>query len=884
MVEELENKYDRFKREFDIDIELIESAALAGESGTISLVNYYNKTEMDGLLASKEDVLNLSNYYNKTQVDSALVNKADANSLNNYILSSQKGVSGGIAPLDNFGKISSDKLADNPSNTKYLRGDQTWQVLDKTIVGLSNVDNTSDASKPISTSTQTALDTKVAKGSQVFSVKDYGAVGDGSTDDIVAINAAISAAQTAGGGIVYFPPGTYIIGTWSGTSGTNQHRAITLLPGVSLRGAGRGVSIIKVAASVGNYFTMAGPATTSIDLSGIHIEELTFDGNNNNNTVASPTTMATDNNYRAAIVVYTGSRVTIRNCRFTNMNAIWTTTINGTGTDHRIEGNLYDNYGNSSARHDSSTIFISGSRSHVTKNVFVGGGNLASFTAIEMHGDNQVITGNIIAGFFRGANLCGGQSTVSTTGVIFSNNEIRGCSVGLELWSTQKTGNSTGIALQDCIIAQNQIEIDYDAWATVYAYARAGIMLNSSGNYGIGNLSIQDNQIRYLSFTTTPVSGDLASSGISYYRATTVSGIVDNTIKIMHNKITGSPGPGIYLQPKSIIKRLNIEKNTIVNPATNAATNPNSAYRVGVKLEAVQDSFADVTINDNSIIDDRGTAVITAGVDLVNCSVAITNGEAQNNILHVSDSSASIATYKASATTSAAMYVRHRAFKYVGVINPTLYGSQIIDPTNGVIYTQQAFPYGTTWSPGQANPVIPGMRLTSGYYIGPAGTRSTVAMVANTEYAVPIYISGTGSISTMGIEVTAAGTAGTLIRLGLRGDNGTGQPGTLILDAGTLAGDAITASGIEITGLSQSLTPGLYWFTATAQSTGGTLPTLRAQTGDMVPVAAPTLASSIGSASSTGYVTGATVTGALPSTYTVSTRTFTPPRVVAKCT
>ncbi len=43
---------------------------------------------------------------------------------------------------------------------QYRRGDKTWQTLDKTAVGLSNVDNTSDAGKPISTLTQTALDTK----------------------------------------------------------------------------------------------------------------------------------------------------------------------------------------------------------------------------------------------------------------------------------------------------------------------------------------------------------------------------------------------------------------------------------------------------------------------------------------------------------------------------------------------------------------------------------------------------------------------------------------------------------------------------------------------------------------------------------------------------
>ncbi len=44
--------------------------------------------------------------------------------------------------------------------TDYYRGDKTWQVLDKSAVGLGNINNTSDLNKPISSATQTALDLK----------------------------------------------------------------------------------------------------------------------------------------------------------------------------------------------------------------------------------------------------------------------------------------------------------------------------------------------------------------------------------------------------------------------------------------------------------------------------------------------------------------------------------------------------------------------------------------------------------------------------------------------------------------------------------------------------------------------------------------------------
>lgn len=44
-----------------------------------------------------------------------------------------------------------------------------------------------------------------------FSVKDYGAIGDGNTDDTLAVLATFQAAKDSGGGTVYFPPGRYKI-------------------------------------------------------------------------------------------------------------------------------------------------------------------------------------------------------------------------------------------------------------------------------------------------------------------------------------------------------------------------------------------------------------------------------------------------------------------------------------------------------------------------------------------------------------------------------------------------------------------------------------------------------------------------------------------------
>lgn len=53
------------------------------------------------------------------------------------------------------------------TTAQYWRGDKSWQTLNKAAVGLANVDNTSDANKPVSTATQTALDLKANDDSVV---------------------------------------------------------------------------------------------------------------------------------------------------------------------------------------------------------------------------------------------------------------------------------------------------------------------------------------------------------------------------------------------------------------------------------------------------------------------------------------------------------------------------------------------------------------------------------------------------------------------------------------------------------------------------------------------------------------------------------------------
>lgn len=100
-------------------------------------------------------------------------------------------------------------------------------------------------------------------GYQVFNVKDplYGAVGDGVTDDTVAIQAASTACNAAGGGNLYFPKGRYLI-----TADVTVTRLVTVI------GDGAGVSKI-----VGNANTRS-LNVTGAEANGAHeIRSIGFD-------------------------------------------------------------------------------------------------------------------------------------------------------------------------------------------------------------------------------------------------------------------------------------------------------------------------------------------------------------------------------------------------------------------------------------------------------------------------------------------------------------------------------------------------------------------------------------------------------------------------------
>lgn len=93
------------------------------------------------------------------------------------------------------------------------------------------------------------------KGGAVFNVRAYGAKGNGTTDDTEAIKSAKEAASEAGGGIVYFPAGVYLV---------SSSIPVTT-PGITFEGVGQAASVIMVANSYLNGDVFAFSNLSSAD-------------------------------------------------------------------------------------------------------------------------------------------------------------------------------------------------------------------------------------------------------------------------------------------------------------------------------------------------------------------------------------------------------------------------------------------------------------------------------------------------------------------------------------------------------------------------------------------------------------------------------------------
>ena len=126
-----------------------------------------------------------------------------------------------------------------------------------------------------------------ARAQSVYDVTDFGAIGDGVTNDTVAIQRVIDSAQLAGGGTVYFPCGQYRVGMlglyhfYGGLQITSSDVTLRGAPGHCaelLPAAPNGMVLVAICPAFDNEPNYGGnkACDTQPPISGVTIEGLTF--------------------------------------------------------------------------------------------------------------------------------------------------------------------------------------------------------------------------------------------------------------------------------------------------------------------------------------------------------------------------------------------------------------------------------------------------------------------------------------------------------------------------------------------------------------------------------------------------------------------------------
>jgi hypothetical protein len=171
----------------------------------------------------------------------------------------------------------------------------------------------------------------------------------------------------------------------------------------------------------------------------------------------------------------------------------------------------------------------------------------------------------------------------------------------------------------------------------------------------------------------------------------------------------------------------------------------------------------------------------------------------------------------------------------------------------------------------------------AGQYMLPLsqGSASTSVTLGNGTLRLgPWVLERTLTIDRIGGEITAAGEAGSVLRLGIYSDNGNAYPNALLLDGGTIDGTSATT---QVATVSLTLAPGLYWIGGAVQAAPSSQPTVRIASNPTIPLALGLGTGLPGASTSAVGFSQTSVTGALPSTFSASvSSTGSVPRLLVR--
>ncbi len=276
----------------------------------------------------------------------------------------------------------------------------------------------------------------LSSGGLVTSVLSYGALGNGIHDDTAAINSAITAVRNAGGGILFFPSGTYIVSSPITALGSN----------ITFQGCGASSSI-KLKNSANCLLI-----NTATIYSNITFRDLDFDGNGANQTDGST------RDDRKMIIIQNVTALKFLNCSLHDGRT--GAQVHTASCDYTlILGCRAYNVGHSAAFQTDAFLAFNQTHYRCIGNSVVGLTN--PDTGFAQNGINHsVVTNNTIDSMTDGVSLSFSNSHTSHHNVI-ANNTINGTgstydSDGIKVSAFGNSGGGEG-NIHDAIITGNVI-------------------------------------------------------------------------------------------------------------------------------------------------------------------------------------------------------------------------------------------------------------------------------------------------------------------------------------------------------------------------------------------------------------------------------------------
>ncbi len=600
-------------------------------------------------------------------------------------------------------------------------------------------------------------------GSLGTSVKasPYLAEGDGSTDDTDAIQACIDAVYAAGGGVVYFPAGTYIVRVAQTASATWKH-CLTIYPNITLRGENKENTTIKLIDSAGNYRSIIARSANGLtDMHNFGMYDLTVDQNNDNNAPALLTDLTTNGGARHVVLCFGGRRSTIKNCNFIGCKNINTVVFNapvGLCGDILIDSCRFVMATSASINNDHSSIYTSADRVVISNNIFESPvlKNYGSRTAIETHGNEHTVFGNVINKFSTGCNLTG--VAFESDNVVFFGNTITQALYGVVIWSWFISGNLTEPGLRNCRISGNSITIDREGWdGHIGTSIASGIYMESTGQAPIHGLVISENTIEFLEDSSAGAAEDVYASGITMLRTLIGADGFDRDIIISKNTIRNAIACGIDLRTSCV--GLKVVDNIITNPGQSLFAISNS-FRSGVLVfpigTEIQESWE---VSRNHFIDDQATPTMIAGISTSN--VTAVNCHCIDNVWHVPNRVLGVnRAYIGTAGTNTGWIHRWAGPGFIPtdyLIGPMRAGSIVIDSDTGIRYVEYITPEGGGFI-GEVPNLCEAGRVPFGRLDGSGGLDD--AADVSRPSAGQFIVGSTAQAGTLWVNAPAAGSCG----------------------------------------------------------------------------------------------------------------------------